>query len=86
MNTFEKVGHGDLLLVHYENCKKLEKLNFRALKHVHQDYDRKYIDLLKIDKSVSLQLGRQRLGIQGRGIQNYNKTMPIISVRVNLIH
>lgn len=47
-----------------KNTKKLEKLNFRALKHVHQDYDRKYIDLLEIDKSVSLQLGRQRLVAQ----------------------
>jgi hypothetical protein len=43
------------------NCKKLEKLNFRALRHVYHDYESNYESLLSKDKSVSLQLRRQRV-------------------------
>ena len=43
------------------NTKKIEQLNFRALKLVYQDFSSTYDDLLNRDKSVSLHLQRQRL-------------------------
>ncbi len=42
------------------NNKKLEKLNYRALRHVYQDYESNYEALLSKDQSVSLNLMRQR--------------------------
>ena len=42
------------------NTKKMELLNFRALRHVYRDYTSDYEALLQRDESVSLQLSRQR--------------------------
>lgn len=43
------------------NTKKLEKLNYRALKFVYKDYTSEYEQLLKRDESVPLKIRRQRL-------------------------
>ena len=42
------------------NNKKLEKLNYRALRHVYKDYESDYEELIAKDKSIPLQLNRMR--------------------------
>ena len=42
------------------NTKKLEKLNYGALRHVYKDYDSDYEEILAKDKSIPLQLNRMR--------------------------
>ena len=42
------------------NTKKLEKLNYRALRHVYKDYESDYEEILAKDKSIPLQLNRMR--------------------------
>ena len=42
------------------DTKKLEKMNYRALRHVYKDFTSTYEELLARDSSVSLQLQRQR--------------------------
>lgn len=43
------------------NTKKLERLNYRALRLVYKDYTSSYESLLAVDGSVSLHLRRQRM-------------------------
>ena len=40
------------------NTKKLEKLNYRALRHVYKDYESDYDEIIAKDKSIPLQLNR----------------------------
>ena len=42
------------------NTKKLEKLNYRALRHVYKDYESDYDEIIAKDKSIPLQLNRMR--------------------------
>ena len=42
------------------NTKKLEKLNYRALRHVYKDYESDHEEILAKDKSIPLQLNRMR--------------------------
>ena len=43
-----------------EANKKLEKLNYRALRHVYKDYESDYEEILVKNKSIPLQLNRMR--------------------------